>query len=150
MSVMSTSEHLVSRPRVGPGEAVGVTEAMIGEVVETFYARVRQDEVLGPIFNARVEDWPAHLAKLKDFWSSVLLMTGRFKGRPMPVHAAIPNIGRAHFEHWLSMFGETVDEVCPPPAAALFREKAAMIAQSLQLGIAASRGELPPLSRGEG
>lgn len=141
------SEHLERRPRVGPGEAVGVTEAMISDVVETFYARVRGDEVLGPIFNPRVHDWPEHLSKLKDFWSSVLLMTGRFKGRPMPVHAAIPNIDRGHFDHWLALFGRTVDEVCPPEAAALFRQKSEMIAESLQLGIAVSRGEIPPLGR---
>lgn len=141
------NQEIVRRPRIGPGEPVGVTEEMIGKVVETFYARVRQDAVLGPIFNPRVHDWPEHLAKLKDFWSSVLLMTGRFKGQPMVVHAAIPEIGRAHFDHWLTLFGETVDEVCPPQAAALFREKAAMISESLQLGIAVSRGELPPLSR---
>ena len=145
---MSASEHegLVRRPRIGPGEPVGVTEDMISEVVDTFYARVRRDEVLGPIFNRVVEDWPEHLAKLKDFWSSVLLMTGRFKGRPMAVHAAIPDIEPRHFEHWLALFGETVSELCPPAAAALFREKAAMIAESLQLGIAVSRGELPPRS----
>ncbi|HEX6860969.1 MAG TPA: group III truncated hemoglobin [Caulobacteraceae bacterium] len=143
------TEQLVRRPRVGPGEGI-VTEAMISDVVETFYGRVREDEVLGPIFNARVEDWPEHLAKLKDFWSSVLLMTGRFKGRPMPVHAAIPDIGRAEFDHWLALFARTVDEVCPPRAAALFRQKSRMIAESLQLGIAASRGEIPPLGRSEG
>ena len=144
---MSTSEHagLARRPRIGPGQPVGVTEDMISEVVDTFYARVRRDEVLGPIFTRIVDDWPEHLAKLKDFWSSVLLMTGRFKGRPMAVHAAIPDIEPRHFEHWLSLFGETVTELCPPEAAALFREKAAMIAESLQLGIAVSRGELPPL-----
>ena len=147
MRPMSETEHLVRRPRVGPGEAVGVTEAMISDVVETFYGRVRRDAVLGPIFNARVDDWPEHLAKLKDFWSSVLLMTGRFKGRPMAVHAAIPDIDRSHFEHWLALFGETVTELCPPEAAALFRQKSEMIAESLQLGIAVSRGELPPLSR---
>jgi len=147
MKMMTTNEHLARRPRAGPGEAVGVTEAMIGEVVETFYARVRGDAVLGPIFNGAVDDWPTHLAKLKDFWSSVLLMTGRFKGQPMAVHAALPGIGRAHFEHWLALFGQTVGDVCPPPAAALFRDKAAMIAESLQLGIAVSRGEIPPLSR---
>ena len=144
---MSASEHagLVRRPRIGPGEPAGVTEDMISEVVDTFYTRVRQDEVLGPIFNRIVDDWPEHLAKLKDFWSSVLLMTGRFKGRPMAVHVGIPDIERSHFERWLSLFGETVTELCPPPAAAVFREKAAMIAESLQLGIAVSRGELPPL-----
>lgn len=145
---MSDHDTIARRPRVGPGVEAGVTEEMIGEVVETFYARVRQDQMLGPIFNAAVDDWPEHLSKLKDFWSSVLLMTGRFKGHPMAVHAAIPDIGRAHFEHWLAMFAQTVDEVCPPSAAALFRAKSQMIAESLQLGIAASRGELPPLSAG--
>lgn len=147
MAAMSDPGHLTRRPRIGPGEPLGVTEAMIGDVVETFYAKVRQDEMLGPIFNEAVDSWPEHLAKLKDFWSSVLLMTGRFKGQPMVVHAALPDIGRAHFDHWLALFAETVDELCPAPAAALFREKAAMIAESLQLGIAVSRGELPPLSR---
>ena len=140
--------------RVGPGVAVGVTEAMIHELVHAFYAKVRIDPALGPIFNRVIGDgWDEHLAKLCDFWSSVLLMTGRFKGRPMAVHAAIPDIEPGHFERWLALFDETVAELCPPPAAALFREKAAMIGESLQLGIAASRGELPPLraepARGE-
>ena len=132
--------------RVGPGVAVGVTEAMIHELVHAFYAKVRIDPALGPIFNRVIGDgWDEHLAKLCDFWSSVLLMTGRFKGRPMAVHVGIPDIERSHFERWLSLFGETVTELCPPAAAAVFREKAAMIAESLQLGIAVSRGELPPL-----
>lgn len=144
---MTEQAETARRARIGPGEPVGVTEAMIGDVVETFYARVRRDEVLGPIFNGAVDDWPDHLARLKDFWSSVMLMTGRFKGRPMATHAALPDIQPAHFRHWLALFGETVDELCPPAAAALFRDKAAMIAESLQLGLAVSRGEIPPLSR---
>ena len=63
----------------------------------------------------------------------------------MAVHATIPDVEPRHFERWLALFDETVTELCPPQAAALFREKAAMIAESLQLGIAASRGELPAL-----
>ncbi|MBI1199961.1 MAG: preprotein translocase subunit TatC [Phenylobacterium sp.] len=136
------------RPRIGPGVAVGVTEEMIGRLVPAFYAKVRRDPVLGPIFEAAIGDWwDAHLAKLCDFWSSVMLMTGRFKGRPMPVHVAIPDIGPDHFARWLALFRETAAEVCPPPAAALFEARAEMIAESLQLGIAVSRGELPPLGR---
>ena len=136
------------RQALAPGTAVGVTEALIAELVEAFYAKVRQDAVLGPIFNAAIVDWDVHLAKLCDFWSSVLLMTGRFKGAPMAVHAGLPDIGPAHFAHWLALFDETAHEVCPPAAAALFSAKARMIAQSLLLGIAASRGELPPLHAG--
>lgn len=123
---------------------MGVTEAMCREVVEAFYARVRGDPELGPIFNDAIGDrWPVHLAKLADFWSSVLLMTGRFKGQPMAVHAALPRAAPADFERWLALFRQTVQECCPPEAAALFIEKAEMIAQSLQFGIAAARGVLP-------
>jgi hemoglobin len=115
--------------------------------VHAFYAKVRRDPQLGPIFNGVIGDgWDEHLAKLCDFWSSVMLMTGRFKGAPMAAHARLPGIDKGHFARWLEMFGQTAREICPPPAAALFEAKAAMIAQSLQLGIAVSRGELPPLS----
>lgn len=130
--------------RVGPGVAAGVTEQMIHEVVHAFYAVVRTDPALGPIFNRVIGDgWDEHLAKLCDFWSSVLLMTGRFKGAPMPAHIRIADIQPAHFVRWLHIFRQTVERLCPPQAAALFMAKSEMIAQSLQLGIAASRGELP-------
>ncbi len=134
------------RPRVGPGVAAGVTEPMIHEVVHAFYAQVRTDPALGPIFNRVVADWDEHLERLCDFWSSVLLMTGRFKGQPMAAHARIPGIEPGHFVRWLDLFARTAQAHCPPEAAALFAAKAEMIAQSLQLGIAASRGELPKLA----
>lgn len=140
------SQAHLSSPRVGPGVAVGVTEPMIHELVHGFYAVVRKDPVLGPIFERAIGDgWDAHLAKLCDFWSSVLLMTGRFKGSPMTVHAELPGIGPPHFARWLHLFQQSAETLCPAPAAALFVAKSEMIAQSLQLGIAARRGELPPL-----
>lgn len=129
----------------GPGAPLGVTEEMITALVEAFYAKIRVDPALGPIFNRTIAeaDWPAHLQKLAAFWSSVTLMTGRFKSAPMPVHVRIGEIRPTHFARWLHIFGQTVAEVCPPEAAALFAARAEMIAQSLQLGIAASRGEPP-------
>lgn len=138
-----------SAARVGPGAALGVTEAMIREVVEGFYAKVRSDPALGPVFSRVIADaaWPAHLTKMCDFWSSVLLMTGRFKGAPMAAHARIASIRPTHFARWLHLFRQTAEALCPPPAAALFVAKSEMIAQSLQLGIAASRGALPPSGR---
>ena len=72
-----------------PGVALNISEAMIRKLVEAFYAKVRTDAVLGPVFEAKIHDWNEHLAKLSDFWSSIVLMSGRYKGRPMPVHAAI-------------------------------------------------------------
>jgi hemoglobin len=140
---MNTSAQALRR--VGPGVAVGIDEAMIHEVVHGFYAQIRTDPALGPIFNRIVDDWDVHLAKMCDFWSSVLLMTGRFKGAPMVAHARIPEIRPTHFARWLHVFKQTVERLCPPEAAALFVAKSEMIAQSLQLGIAASRGEFPPM-----
>ena len=128
----------------GPGLPVGVTETMITTLVEAFYAKGRKDPVLGPIFNRVIPeaDWPGHLEKLAAFWSSVTLMTGRFKGAPMPAHTRIADIRPTHFARWLHIFRETALEVCPAEAAALFIVKSEMIAQSLQYGISASRSEL--------
>jgi hemoglobin len=135
--------------RLGPGAAVGVTETMIHDLVHGFYATVRTDPALGPIFNRIIgEEWDAHLAKLCDFWSSVMLMTGRFRGSPMVAHTKIPEIRATHFARWLHLFRQSAERLCPPEAAALFVAKSEMIAQSLQYGIAATRGELPPHTEG--
>ncbi|MGH7023343.1 MAG: group III truncated hemoglobin [Caulobacteraceae bacterium] len=130
-----------SSSRVGPGVAAGVSEALIHDQVHAFYGKIRTDPALGPIFNQAIGDWDQHLGKMCDFWSSVLLMTGRFKGAPMAVHAALPVIRPTHFVRWLHLFGQTADEVCPPEAAALFVAKSEMIAQSFQLHLAATRDE---------
>lgn len=121
-------------------EALGVTEAYIDQFVDAFYAKIRVDNVLGPIFNARVHDWPDHLAKLKQFWASVLHNAGTYSGRPMPAHVAIPDIGREHFDHWLALFRVTLDELAPKEGAAeAVHARARMIADSLLNGIAIHR-----------
>lgn len=146
MTAAKLEERQAARRQIAPGTAVGVTEEMIARLVDVFYARIRRDPELGPIFNAAVADWDIHLAKLRAFWSSVTLMSGRYKGTPMAVHAVIPDIGPAHFAHWLALFRDTARYVCPPQAAALFVSRAELIARSLQIGIAASRGELPAIT----
>ena len=124
----------------------GIDEDMIRYLVHGFYDKVRADTVLGPIFVARIEDWGPHLERMCAFWSSVALMTGRYHGRPMQKHAPLP-VDAAHFDRWLALFVETAQEVCPPAAADLFIERAHMIAESLELGIATHRGLC--LSKGE-
>jgi len=123
-----------------------VTEAMIHNLVHAFYAKVRRDPAIGPIFNRVIaeDDWPPHLAKMCDFWSSVTLMTGRFKGSPMAAHARWPQIEDGHFDTWLALFAQTAAEVWPAAAADLVAERARMIGQSLRQGMAVMRGELPP------
>ncbi|HEX2561213.1 group III truncated hemoglobin [Phenylobacterium sp.] len=140
---MTTEAPRKDRTQLAPGYGAGVTEAMIAELVHAFYGKVRAEPVLGPIFNGAVDDWEEHLEKLCDFWSSVLLMTGRFKGRPMAAHVQVGGIEPVHFGRWLELFRETAREVWPPKAAALVIERAEMIGRSLQMGIAVSRGELP-------
>lgn len=128
-----------------PGIAAGITEAMIRELVHRFYDLVRQDPLLGPVFEEAVSDWDVHLDKLCRFWSSVTLMSGRYRGTPMQAHAALPGIRGEHFDRWLELFRETAVATCPSGAAELFVDRAQRIGQSLELGIANHRRQLPGL-----
>jgi hemoglobin len=119
----------------------GITEAMIERLVRNFYAKVRADAVLAPIFDARIEDWEPHLQQMCAFWSSVALMSGRYHGAPMPKHLPLP-VDAAHFDRWLALFETSAREVCPPEAEAHFVERARRIAASLELGIAGAQGVL--------
>lgn len=124
----------------------GIDEAMIEGLVHGFYARVRADAVLGPIFEARIRDWEPHLAQMCAFWSSVALMTGRYHGTPMAKHLPLP-VDAAHFDRWLELFEATASEICPPAAAVHFVERARRIASSLELGVAGAHGVM--LGNGE-
>lgn len=119
----------------------GIDEAMIERLVHRFYARVRTDPLIGPIFEARVADWDFHLAKLCAFWSSVALMSGRYHGQPMRAHLPLPVAGE-HFDRWLALFEQTAAEICPPAAADHFVERARRIADSLEMGIATMQGRI--------
>lgn len=124
-------------------ERTGIDAAMIERLVHGFYSRARLDPLVGPIFERKVSDWDAHLARMCDFWSSVALMSGRYHGQPMVAHLPL-QIDTPHFDRWLKLFAETAREVCPPPAAALFIDRAYRIADSLEFGIAAQKGEIRP------
>lgn len=128
----------------------GLDEERLTALVHGFYAKVRLDPLLGPIFAARVGNWDEHLARLVDFWSSVALMTGRYHGQPVPAHLDLP-VTQAHFDRWLALFAETAHETCPPVGAARVIERAGRIARSLAMAIEAGRGAgepLPPSLRG--
>jgi hemoglobin len=112
-----------------------VDEAAIKALVDGFYAKVRRDPVLGPVFEGAIADWGPHLAMMYDFWSSVMLTTGRYKGNPMAKHLRIAGIVPEMFEVWLRLFGETARETVTPPLAEHFVEKARRIAESLRLGL---------------
>ena len=121
-----------------------VTEATISTLVQAFYARARLDPLLGPVFEAAIgDDWDAHMLRIRDFWSSVLLKSGRYQGTPLAVHAALDDIiGAGHFVRWLELFRQTAREVCPEATAALFIDRAERIAESLRLGMAFHAGRM--------
>ena len=123
----------------------GLDEARLATLVESFYARVRADEELGPIFNDAIGDWPEHLDKLTAFWSSVMLTTGRFKGQPVPAHRKhVSRITPQLFDRWLGLWSATTDELMTPDAAAALQAKAARIAESLQLALFFKLPDAPP------
>lgn len=140
-----------TRPRPSDPPSTGASQAEIDEplierLVHTFYARIRDDEWLGPIFNQRITDWDVHLARMCAFWSSVTLGTGRYQGQPMRKHLPLP-VDRRHFDRWLSLFEATVADVCTPETGAVFLERARRIAESLELGVASASGVI--LHKGE-
>ncbi len=105
-------------------------------LVERFYARVRGDAVLGPVFNAAMGGrWPEHLALLKNFWSSVLMRSGEYKGNPVAVHKKLTNVPPDYFERWLTLFGATADEIFPDETAHRVKEMARRMSLSLRMGM---------------
>lgn len=124
----------------------GIDEAMIDRLVRTFYGKVREDALLGPVFDARIADWEPHLQRMCAFWSSVALMSGVYHGRPMEKHLPLP-VDARHFDRWLSLFEDSAHESCPPVAAEHFVERAHRVAESLELGIAGQNRVL--LMKGE-
>ncbi|WP_338828044.1 group III truncated hemoglobin [Bradyrhizobium sp. 27S5] len=120
-------------------ERTGITEAMIERLVHGFYAKVRRDPMLAPVFDARIRDWEPHLEQMCAFWSSVALMTGRYHGTPMVKHMKLP-VDAVHFDRWLQLFEATAAELCPSVAAEHFIDRARRIAASLEMGVASGQG----------
>ena len=124
----------------------GVNEPMLERLIRGFYMRVRNDDVLGPIFAAKIDDWEPHLQKMFAFWSSVALMSGHYHGQPMAKHLPLP-IDARHFDRWLTLFADTARDVCPPAAAERFTLLSHRVGESLELGIANAHGVL--LNKGQ-
>lgn len=114
-----------------------VTEATIARLVDTFYAKLRRDPRLGPVFSDAIADdaWPAHLERMYAFWSSVMLTSGRYKGNPVAVHLAVKGITPPLFGLWLDLFEATAAALFQPSLAAEFAGKARRIAESLKLAL---------------
>ena len=119
-----------------------ISETAIAAMVARFYGKARQDPIIGPLFNAAVADWDEHLAKLGDFWSSVMLTSGRYKGNPISAHLKHP-IEPQFFARWLMLWRETAGELFVPEVAARWQQKAENIAESLKLALFFRPAALP-------
>lgn len=123
----------------------GIDDPGLKRLVTEFYSRVRRDPELGPIFNDAVGDWPEHFDKLADFWSSVMLTTGRYKGNPVAMHRRhAERITPELFDRWLGIWKATTAELMDPAAAAALQDKAERIAESLKLALFFRLPPAPP------
>lgn len=118
-----------------------LSRADLARLVDCFYERIQVHPELGPIFNAAVDDWPEHKALLTSFWASVVLGEGSFRGNPMAVHRALPDIRAHHFDQWLLLWQQTTGEVLEADAATYMQTLANRIGQHLSRGVGAVRPE---------
>lgn len=124
-------------PMPGPGLC---SEEEIVQLVHAFYARVRADNILGPVFDRHVHDWPAHLSQLVDFWSAMLRGTRRFSGAPVQRHMALGTLDRAMFERWLALFARTTAESGNDAMQQVANGMAERVAVALQARCGVDRG----------
>ncbi|HEY4252507.1 MAG TPA: group III truncated hemoglobin [Roseomonas sp.] len=117
----------------------GITEADIARLVDAFYGQVRQHPLLGPVFHAAIGEteaaWAEHLARLRRFWSAVMLRSGAYHGDPYSVHLRLPGLAPPMFDAWLALFEATCAGLFPPPVATAFSERAQRIGRSLRMGL---------------
>ncbi|MDX1784950.1 MAG: group III truncated hemoglobin [Roseovarius sp.] len=124
-----------------------ITEDEIAKVVTLFYARVRKDPDLGPVFAAHIaaDGWPAHEAKIVGFWSNAILRTRSYSGNPMQVHMAATDVQDVHFPVWLGLFDTVLAECLPDATARAWSALAHRISRGFLYGLEIRKppGEVP-------
>jgi hemoglobin len=119
------------------------TKEDIKTLVDTFYGRVRQDNRLGPIFNTIIGDhWEQHLPKMYSFWGMSLMGEGGYTGNAVQKHVAIDQqmpLQDAHFERWIGLWQQTVDELFEGKRAEDAKKKAELMLQLIRIKVDAGR-----------
>ena len=108
-----------------------LSETDVEVLVNTFYTKVRQDELLSDVFDPIVKDWEKHLKLMTDFWSTLLLYTRKYNGDPLPKHLPLP-VNKTHFDRWLLLFDATVDELFEGVVAENAKKRAASISRIMK------------------
>ena len=115
-------------------------------LVNTFYAKVRKDELLGPIFNGIITDWPTHLELLTDFWETNLLYKRKYFGNPMSAHVEVDKkcgntINELHFGTWINLWLETINELFEGEVAQIAINRSRNMGTFIHLNIFNARTE---------
>jgi hemoglobin len=124
-----------------------INKTHIENLITNFYEQIKQDELLGPIFNdvAKV-NWEEHIPLLVNFWSSIMLGTNEYHGGAFGKHVMLSHqtpINKQHFDHWLEIFTQQANQDLPKPYNEIIVNRANMIAQSLLTGIELYKDENP-------
>jgi len=106
----------------------------IKKLIDTFYEKVRNDDVIGYIFNDIAQvDWPLHLPKMYAFWSFLLLGADNYHGNPLEPHRRLHEkvkLKEEHFDQWLKLFHQTIDELFEGKNAEEARNRSRLIAMT--------------------
>lgn len=115
-----------------------ITQGDITRITQAFYADVRKDDLLAPIFASKIApaDWDDHISHIGIFWGSVFLKTGAFQGNPMRKHLALSGLTPEHFTRWLALFKSAGARTLSDEKAHAFFTMADRIARSFQMGLA--------------
>ena len=136
---MTSPRALAAREEIlQKATAIGITPDYISTLVDSFYDSIREHEILGPVFNNAIGDnWAPHLSRMKAFWASVTLNAGLYSGKPVPAHRKhIETIQSEHFDIWLGLFRQTLEDTAPTPECTeYFMVRADRIANSLKLAL---------------
>jgi hemoglobin len=117
--------------------AAGLTEPLVGQVIDAFYVKVRQDPILKPVFDGIIkDDWPAHIDRIRAFWLTATRLGSGYDGRGfIPAHLRHGSIRSEQLPRWLLLFRETARELCPPAAADVLIDIAERMADSIRISL---------------
>jgi hemoglobin len=119
----------------------------VEQLVDRFYTKVRGDATIGFIFNDIAHiNWEKHLPVMYDFWENTLFYTGNYDGNPMKIHQDLHRkipFTEAHFQQWITLFNETIDELFEGVSAETARQRALSISTIMKIKILHPTTEVP-------
>ena len=112
-----------------------ITAEQIDLVMTRFYAKVRKDPVLGPIFDGHIDNWPEHEAKIAAFWRNAIMFERSYDGNPMRAHMMAGDVRADHFDGWLALFDGVLETTLPAESANAWSTLAHRIGRGLRMGV---------------